>query len=333
MFARNERRAQFGLVVDRGRPPEDLFATDDQVRERYRQPVRSRGVEDSIAALLQSWQDGDQSRARDAADEMERLTRSHFAAQGVPVFAHPILPPQFVDSVHTLIGDLSRRDQVAAIGDLVSHFRADLRSGVAQEIQSFSSATPEQRARVESEFALGLPSTTERFQSLGDGRGVGVLPSLNLENDAHEPHSRAFERQPPWLLDRGDMVERTASARPTDAICQANLDAWKRVTAEYKALLDKGPELRARRAAAHKKRMEFQRAWESDKYSPRDRERFHAEANRWLQEEQDLDAEERRWRQGLVKRLNELDQEKVAIRRRHEGCPTKLPDDPYGLLS
>ena len=52
------------------RTPEDLFATDDQVRERYRKPVESPRIEDSTAALLQAWQERDRSRGVTTAAAM-----------------------------------------------------------------------------------------------------------------------------------------------------------------------------------------------------------------------------------------------------------------------
>jgi hypothetical protein len=155
------------------RAPEDQFTSNDQVRARYRLPVQSRGLEESIMTLLQSWQEGDRPRAAEAADEMERQTRAHFQTQGVPVFAHPILPPQFVRGVRELIGDLPKGDQAAAIGDLVNHFRQDLQPGIAQELELHSPAPRQQQdaAVVARELKPALFSMMEpSHASSGDQR-------------------------------------------------------------------------------------------------------------------------------------------------------------------
>jgi hypothetical protein len=104
---------------------------------------------------------------------MERQTRAHFHTQGVPVFAHPILPRQFVRGVHELIGDLPKRDQAATLSDLVNHFRQDLRPGIAQELELHSPAAYQRQgaAVVARELNPALRSMVEpSLASFGDQR-------------------------------------------------------------------------------------------------------------------------------------------------------------------
>lgn len=126
------------------RAPEDLFASEDQVRDRRHRPVEPQKIAPAIDALLRGWLEGDRDSAKSAADEVARQTRAHFQAQGVPVFAHPILPPQFVHHALELIDELPKSHQAAQLDNLVSHFSQDLQPGVAQELSNARTNLPAQ---------------------------------------------------------------------------------------------------------------------------------------------------------------------------------------------
>jgi len=115
------------------RAPEDQFATEDQVEERYRQPVQSLDVEHAINSLMRAWQTGDATGARLAAEEVKGRTRAYFNIQGVPVFAHPILPPQLAHRVREIVQELPLHVRETELNNLANQFGPDLRTAVAQE--------------------------------------------------------------------------------------------------------------------------------------------------------------------------------------------------------
>lgn len=154
------------------RAPEDLFATEEQVRDRSRRPVEPQKIAPAIDALLRSWLEGDRDSAKSAADEVARQTRAHFQAQGVPVFAHPILPPQFVHHALELIDELPKSRQAAQLENLVSHFSQDLQPSVAQELNNARTNRPVQSASL-----LRAASDASPRGDAGMQLGVSALQS------------------------------------------------------------------------------------------------------------------------------------------------------------
>lgn len=123
----------FGRRLDL-RAPEDRFATADQIEERFGRHVDVPGVESAIVRFLRGWADNDRSELGSAADDLVKITRKHFGSQGVPVFAHPILPPQFKQRVADVLSGLPASKRVSEFGFVADAFGGALRTGVKQEL-------------------------------------------------------------------------------------------------------------------------------------------------------------------------------------------------------
>jgi murein DD-endopeptidase MepM/ murein hydrolase activator NlpD len=133
MFSFNGSRLKERLDL---RAPEDRFATDEEVRERHILPADVPEIEGTISQFFRAWVDGDQSVARSAADTIVNRTRAYFESQGVPSFAHPILPPQFTNGVVKALRSLPAGERASEFDSLVHTFANELRTGVAQELRS-----------------------------------------------------------------------------------------------------------------------------------------------------------------------------------------------------
>lgn len=279
------------------RAPEDMFATDEQVREKFRRPIEQPHLDEAIDGLLRAWLEGDRDRATTAAEEVERRTRAHFQAQGVPVFAHPILPPQFVRSVHEQVDNLPTRERGAAMGDLVTYFRESLRPAVTRELASNSSIRSRKTAPREFESPV-LSTGRESHAFLGDRN-----TAQRSRNDEDIAQFRSF-------------------ATPTSEHCKANKAAWDAVVAEYEGLLDDIYELQRDRRATIRERKALEDDWERRKpNSSTDPERVRA-VSALVQKESDLWKQE----QDLRKKLPPLDDRKRQIRDAHMGCKGPLVD-------
>lgn len=76
--------------------PEDIFASEDQVAERHERDIRSPAIDQAIDDWNVAKEEGDEHGLRTAATAIVNATSAAFKLQGVPTFAHPVLPPQFV---------------------------------------------------------------------------------------------------------------------------------------------------------------------------------------------------------------------------------------------
>lgn len=131
------------------RAPEEQFVTDDQIDRRYREPVQSPEVEKAINSFMRAWHEGDAVGMRLAAEDVKSRTRAHFQMQGVPIIAHPILPPQFVRQVGEMVRELPLHGRETEFDNLADKFGPNLKKAVAQEFAGDLSPTAT-RAHVES---------------------------------------------------------------------------------------------------------------------------------------------------------------------------------------
>ena len=83
------RRLQFPV-------PEDIFASDDQVAERHEQEIRSPAIDRAINDWNDAKEQSNSQALRMASKALVDATSAAFKLQGIPTFAHPVLPPQFV---------------------------------------------------------------------------------------------------------------------------------------------------------------------------------------------------------------------------------------------
>jgi murein DD-endopeptidase MepM/ murein hydrolase activator NlpD len=137
----NLRRRQLGKPLDL-RAPEEQFSSDRDVKLRCGQPIVSNEVEDAISSYFQALDQGDEYGVRQSANEMKDRTRAHFQRQGVPVFAHPVLPPQFVQGVAAMVRHLPDSDRRLEIDNLAGQSGPDLKASVARELVLGLAAIP-----------------------------------------------------------------------------------------------------------------------------------------------------------------------------------------------
>jgi hypothetical protein len=127
------------------RAPEDRFANDDQVEARFEEPIDAPEIEGAILAFMRAWHAGDDEGLKLAAADVVSRTRSYYQRQGVPAFAHPILPPQLARMIAKTIQQLPDRVQGAVTDDTVGSFGDSLRLGIEQELSAYLSDAREDR--------------------------------------------------------------------------------------------------------------------------------------------------------------------------------------------
>jgi hypothetical protein len=134
------------------RAPEDQFSSDEQVETRHRRPLQAPELDGTIAAFMHAWSAGDEDGTRIAAKELVDGTHAHFQAQGVPAFAHPIVPPQFPRAIAETVRRLPGHYQANALRSVLDAFEGHARAGVEREISLALTASGE--APDESEGAV-----------------------------------------------------------------------------------------------------------------------------------------------------------------------------------
>lgn len=116
------------------RAPEDQFSSDDQIEKRHRRVLFAPELDGTIAAFMHTWAQGDEDGARLAAKELVGGTHAHFQAQGVPVFAHPIVPPQFAQAIAGTVRGLPAQFRESAVQSALDAFEGHARQSVEREI-------------------------------------------------------------------------------------------------------------------------------------------------------------------------------------------------------
>jgi hypothetical protein len=113
--------------------PEDTFASDDQVAERHEQEIRSPAVDRAIGDWTAAKEQGDESGLRAAAKSIVHATSAAFRLRGVPAYAHPVLPPQFVKAEAAAMAHLPRDHQKAIVSALLDKFDPSAKPGGTQQ--------------------------------------------------------------------------------------------------------------------------------------------------------------------------------------------------------
>ncbi len=156
--------------------PEDIFASDDQVAERHEQEIRSPAIDQAIANWNDAREQGDESGLRAAAKSIVDATTAAFKLQGVPLYAHPVLPPQFVKAESIELRNLPHEQQKATVSALLNKFDPSARPGGMQQ------------------FAGLLASPAADFMQDDEG-STGRRPSPFVTAQAQPP--QPFPQQPP----------------------------------------------------------------------------------------------------------------------------------------
>lgn len=116
--------------------PEDVLAGDDQVAERNDQEVRSPAIDKAINDWNQAKQNGDDAAMHAAARAIVDATSATFKLQGVPTFAHPVLPPQFVKAEAELLRNAPADQRRALVGSFVDTFEPSAKLGAKQQLET-----------------------------------------------------------------------------------------------------------------------------------------------------------------------------------------------------
>lgn len=123
------------------RAPEDQFSSTDQVEKRYRRPLSAPELQSTIAAFMRAWSEGDAESTRVAAKDLVDGTRAHFQSQGVPAFAHPIVPPEFAGLIAEKLLGLPEYFRTNALRSLLAAFEEGERGSVEHEVSIAMSAS------------------------------------------------------------------------------------------------------------------------------------------------------------------------------------------------
>lgn len=137
---RDHRRPHFPV-------PEDIFAADDQIARRHEEDVHSPAIDSAIADWSDAKQSGDEGALRTAAKAVVDATAATYRLQGVPVFAHPVLPPQFVKAETGSLNGLRADQRKTAVSALLDKFDQSARPMAAQQLMAGLRLSPELSSR------------------------------------------------------------------------------------------------------------------------------------------------------------------------------------------
>jgi hypothetical protein len=156
----HNKRGYFDFQMNRGitrgldiRAPEDVFATHEQIAARDK-AIQSPIVDRSLFEWNVAKRSGDDQALRRAAKAIVDATAATFRIQGVPLFAHAPLPPQFVEAELDGVDRLPAAHRAAVLNDILGKFEESVKPLVSQQfamhLSEFDrSAGAESRAVVE----------------------------------------------------------------------------------------------------------------------------------------------------------------------------------------
>jgi hypothetical protein len=197
--------------------PEDIFASDDQVAERHEQDVRSPAIDRAIDDWNAAKEQGDESGLHAAAKSIVDATSAAFKLQGVPTFAHPVLPPQFVKAeISELIHlpDGRRRSLVDAIAN---RFDPSAKLGATQQLATAASSSQLGDLNVANRWLEDAPQapfgSSPQARSLP--KAIGVPQAVEDHGDAPEDTTQDdMLRTTEYSASEDPAQERTGEHRP-----------------------------------------------------------------------------------------------------------------------
>lgn len=113
--------------------PEDIFAGEGDTAARHEQEVRSPAIDSAIAAWYDAKDQGDGVGLRTAAKALVDATSAAFRVQGVPTFAHPVLPPQFVMAEVDELRRLPKDHRDSVVGAILETLEPGAKRAAAQQ--------------------------------------------------------------------------------------------------------------------------------------------------------------------------------------------------------
>ena len=192
--------------------PEDIFASDDQVAERHEQDVRSPAIDRAIDDWNVAKEQGDESALRDAAKAIVDATSAAFKLQGVPLYAHPVLPPQFVKAEAAGLASFSRDRRNDAFNTLLNLFDPSAKPGGKN--QFVASLEPARDPESTGEHGKASDAETRFAAAHAQPRGAQNGPHTRQAN----PQQQATSQRPSWWRQEDLLSEEEggeAGLRPT----------------------------------------------------------------------------------------------------------------------
>jgi hypothetical protein len=123
------RKRAFGVAL----APEEQFSTQGQIDKRFHDAVQSPEIDRAMARWHIAKNSGDKESLEDAAKSLVAATAAAYRMQGVPLFAHPPLPPQFVASEAHDIASVPAAHRSAILSNIVEKFEPSVRALASQQ--------------------------------------------------------------------------------------------------------------------------------------------------------------------------------------------------------
>lgn len=175
------------------RTPEDIFTDDDSVARRAQEEVRSVAIDRAIGDWDAARVQGDDDGLRASAGAIVGATSAAFQLQGVPTFAHPVLPPQFVKHEVARLLNLSNGSPRQAAAALLDKFDQSARVGAMQQFTSALAAASANRASATTSPWEPLPQDSLPLRPT-------IRPDEHPDRQAPfpRPGNRPIQHAPTW---------------------------------------------------------------------------------------------------------------------------------------
>jgi hypothetical protein len=184
------RRLQFPV-------PEDIFASDDDVTERDEKEIRSPAIDRAIDNWNIAKKEGDEHGLRTAAKGIVNATSAAFKLQGVPTFAHPVLPPQFVKAEAAGLAGLTVERRDGALSNLLSLFDPSVKPGGKAQFDARLNALrgPESLAEIDKSGGVDTrPAATFPQHQQGQAQNGSQARQAQHQSPQQQPASQ----RPTW---------------------------------------------------------------------------------------------------------------------------------------
>lgn len=183
------------------RTPEDIFAGAEDVADRHHSEIRSPAIDRAIEDWNTAKAEGDDHGLRAAARAIVDATSATFRQQGVPTFAHPVLPPQFAKAVMKDVDHLPAEHQRSSVRMLSNIFEPGAKMAAEQEFASHLEDlrhVPRDATQLQSsQSAPQIPSSPLGLPSVPSGGWASTSRRQQSSRYAEGPFWRQQELLPP----------------------------------------------------------------------------------------------------------------------------------------
>lgn len=124
-------RKRMFRTLDLRAPAYPLSVDDDEAG------ASSPKIDRHIAAYLDAWDSGDRDEQIEAAKGIVYETVGFNKLRGVPIFAHPVVPRHFIETMRNEVDKAPAHEQAAMVKDIVDTFEPSAKPGVAQQFAAY----------------------------------------------------------------------------------------------------------------------------------------------------------------------------------------------------